>query len=1073
MATGTSEKTDQVALTEEQRAWLSRFLGGKVPWSVKVQREGIEVDAREAYEELQRFDEDLRKGEEFEGMILLEMEELRKTLQRVGMPSVAEKSAEFTETRGKKDEELKKLRELLELQKKEIAEATDYKVKVKRGTIPLVTKTVSSKKGGQAEKEYSEEHYKGRVVQGPTPEQAKALKFVITQLELLTENLRSNEELHFSPNELMDEIWTPLVREQIISEHQCPSEFSRVIQLWQGASKLYNERCKEKAREEEQPFESVRGVLADVDEVLGIGAAMTDVVLTALGTGAKSKEILKLVSKCARAGVQLTSNLLAKDFEACSGNIGTVLEAAIPEPFGKVSKGAFLAAANAGLIAQKLSERDNNGAADLLGKAVSAAFTAIGAGTGNDLFERLGGHIEKGISNAVRGKQVITLLQADPVDTKAVLDVIGQMVKTETQRAVGEIVKETKHKKETEDLEKELEANKDLTDEQKEEAKKDLESQQEEESETHDQLAEPIEAITAQFTTVLQQQGLFGKQPDAEAIEQAAVKNAADETNAQLDQAQALFTKQLGIAFNVGVGADDEDAAIISDLYDIDKLLAQIESDRAQLELLSTLLDAIGGVVALLVPQLGGIVKAKQFAMNVVAAVRRSQELITFTGLLNDAKKATSPQAHSLLAQVDELRNQLTDDVISAALHLGQGIAITAAAACELSGIGAAGTAAGRGVAAALEGLEQAKDFLLRKFKERKVKRAWQRYRAALDNPEDRIAIIKAIRSNPTLAKYAVAYGALEMGDPFAKEALRQCGLNDMVLAQEKTNADKVVRYLEVKFADDIQVVGVVTKFAPDSGDPLTFTSWAKNKAAAQTGDGKTMLDATPTNNIDGAFGAVDQSAAAVDEADIADAADYSLWETHRDNLLKLQTALLAFQPKTTTGVPFEQFQDYLKEMAFAVGNEAKRMEREIAEEKAVREQSAKIYQVTVEQVNKAVLAIDMLANEVGTPPKSLTPAAAVTLCSSGGANKLLAEIKSCAKESPSLKDVADLVVQAIQFTTRRANMAVKAEQQGEDPATQLTTALTTLVQEVSSAKVRFQTIGTQAQESIDRLTVV
>jgi hypothetical protein len=124
------------------------------------------------------------------------------------------------------------------------------------------------------------------------------------------------------------------------------------------------------------------------------------------------------------------------------------------------------------------------------------------------------------------------------------------------------------------------------------------------------------------------------------------------------------------------------------------------------------------------VPSVGD--KAKQFAMNCVAAVGRSQELVKLTALVSDARKA-------------------------------------------------------------------------------------------LNNPEDRLTIMKTFRKNPTLAKYGVAYGAMEMGDPIAKEALRQCGLNDMVLVNEGTNADKVVRYLEAKYNDDIKLVGVISKFAPDA----------------------------------------------------------------------------------------------------------------------------------------------------------------------------------------------------------------------------------------------------------------
>ena len=142
----------------------------------------------------------------------------------------------------------------------------------------------------------------------------------------------------------------------------------------------------------------------------------------------------------------------------------------------------------------------------------------------------------------------------------------------------------------------------------------------------------------------------------------------------------------------------------------------------------------------------------------------------------------------------------------------------TAAAVCEVSGVAAPVGEALKAAEAGIEAMHKAKDFLYKKFKENKTKRAWNQFRKAVDNPEDRRAIMKAFRKNPTLAKYGIAYGALEMGDAIAKESLRQCGLNDMVLANENTNANKVVRYLEVKYPDDIQVVGVLSKFAPGRG---------------------------------------------------------------------------------------------------------------------------------------------------------------------------------------------------------------------------------------------------------------
>ena len=47
-------ETEVKGLNQEQRAWLARYLGAKVPWKVTVQREGEDVDADESAAEQAR-----------------------------------------------------------------------------------------------------------------------------------------------------------------------------------------------------------------------------------------------------------------------------------------------------------------------------------------------------------------------------------------------------------------------------------------------------------------------------------------------------------------------------------------------------------------------------------------------------------------------------------------------------------------------------------------------------------------------------------------------------------------------------------------------------------------------------------------------------------------------------------------------------------------------------------------------------------------------------------------------------------------------------------------------------------
>ncbi len=1068
MPTGTKTPPEKTAgLQPEEKGWLGRYLGSRVPWKTVITTDsGGEVDAEEAYAQLKEFEAAIKRGEDFEGLVNMQMEETRKALTALGIPSKVDKGEDYEGSRNAKDEALKQVRNLIELQKAEMSSATDLEYTVK-GSVLGFEKKKKAKKKGDAREEYSEVHHGERTVEskGPTPQQKAALKLVINQLEALTQQLREVGDSEFSPNELMEEIWTPLVREQIISEDQCPSEFSRIIQLWQGANALYKERCKAKAREEEEQFKNIRGALDDLDQALGIAASVTDVVLTALGTGAKSQEILKLVAKCSRAGVNVVSSGLAKDFGSCSGKVGDILEAAVPEPWGKVSSNAFQATVNAGLIAQKLSQRDNKGAAGLLGDAIEQAFKAIGGSIGKkDLFEEIGGWISHGVSSAIESKEVIDLLQAEPIDTKAVLAAIAKLTSSQVKKAVGQMIAKIKQAKE-EDAKKEELEKKGLKegDDEYDKTMKKLKDSQEQESDDWDSALDDLKGLV----------------PDQEEINRQAIEAGADQTNEQLDAEHKNFTKSLGAVMGVGAGVDDDQEDALANLYDIDTLIAQMEADRAQIELLNAIIDAVGGVLTLIVPQLGGVLKAKQFAMNVVAAVRRSQELITFTALVSDAKKATSPQAYALLSQVDELKHQLTSDTIDAALNLGQAICISAAGAADLSGIGAAAGAGLKGAAAGLEAMQQAKDLLYKKFKERKVKRAWQRYRKALDNPEDRIVIIKAIRKNPTLSKYAVAYGALEMNDPFAKEALRQCNLNDAVLANENTNADKVVQFLEVKFADDIQVVGVISTFAPDSGDPLTSDSWVKNKNAAmgkpKSVPGQLLLAADPpTNNIDKTFAAVTSSTDEVDKGDIEEADTYVVWETHVNNLDALATALRAYKPKTTTGVPYDEFQDYLNELAFAAETESKRVAAQIQADKNARLKAANLFQVAIVAATDAVTAIGTARGLVGAVTTARPPQEVIVYCTSGGGKALVDSIKALGTKTPAISHPVELTIQAISFANKRATKAEQAAKGGKEgeAGTQIRGALGSLLDDFDEIEAAFNTAKAAAEESKAKLGV-
>src|SRR5262245_24157937 len=100
MATATKTTPDKgTGLAPEEKAWLGRYLGSRVPWKTTIVQEGEEIDAEEAYARLKEYDAAVKAGEDFEGIIPVEMEQTRKALAAIGIPSKVDRGTNFEASR--------------------------------------------------------------------------------------------------------------------------------------------------------------------------------------------------------------------------------------------------------------------------------------------------------------------------------------------------------------------------------------------------------------------------------------------------------------------------------------------------------------------------------------------------------------------------------------------------------------------------------------------------------------------------------------------------------------------------------------------------------------------------------------------------------------------------------------------------------------------------------------------------------------------------------------------------------------------------------------------------------------
>jgi hypothetical protein len=89
---------------------------------------------------------------------------------------------------------------------------------------------------------------------------------------------------------------------------------------------------------------------------------------------------------------------------------------------------------------------------------------------------------------------------------------------------------------------------------------------------------------------------------------------------------------------------------------------------------------------------------------------------------------------------------------------------------------------------------------------------------------------------NPTLAKYALAYGAVEQKDAIAIATMKTCGLNERTLANAKTNVEKVVAYMSERFnyeSEKMYVVDIDIDWIPKDCKSLDLKSWTQVKVLA------------------------------------------------------------------------------------------------------------------------------------------------------------------------------------------------------------------------------------------------
>jgi hypothetical protein len=675
----------------------------------------------------------------------------------------------------------------VELQKieRDLKGAFEFKIKTREGeTLPALAES------GTSLDEADRTEWEGQIPE-ENRKKIEAARASIEKISAIMLEQKSAEtgELLFTRDEVAEAIWTPLVRKRIIPETVVPTDYSQVAAMVERTNELYNQRV-------EQLKET--GKLTPPTSLGKVGTVLAKGVIDIVTAGAKgagpdgAKELDKEtvtrigdITKVASATVDAVDGIIDLPSGASARKVGTT-----------VAKGVIkVVAAGAGAAGpDRLVEMDKE-TATLIGNICTVASTTV-AGV-DKIIDQVGdGKWQEVISTSLS-------LVSDLVGSKLAGALIGEKYSKETTSMIVKCVQKSctaldltndfvaaannNGKGFGDALRKALgfalstgigcaygDALGKVIAEKCPKCK--LNSDKEFEGDDYlDSIAEwVVECINSTVKLIDSSGAKVNESALAEKFSQDQMKDEIrlrEETNFFLSAADASS---------------------------IEKLIAKIEKDRAVFD--TAMKIAAGGIdlAAKLFAPLAMASLGLEFIKSCKEALNRFIEIKKWLGAQESLAKAQSPLVSSAYNQVKNLGAQLakhsTDAVIKAvqlvgnAMQLAAGTPVAAAGVIVESSAKAAAAAANTG-------------FKLYTMAE--LERGWKATSAALLDPENRRLALKARADNPSLAKYSIAWGALEKGDPFARSLMGKIGLTEASLENRDTDVHKVVKYLETLYNED------------------------------------------------------------------------------------------------------------------------------------------------------------------------------------------------------------------------------------------------------------------------------
>ncbi|MDG1478813.1 MAG: hypothetical protein P8R54_04445 [Myxococcota bacterium] len=355
----------------------------------------------------------------------------------------------------------------------------------------------------------------------------------------------------------------------------------------------------------------------------------------------------------------------------------------------------------------------------------------------------------------------------------------------------------------------------------------------------------------------------------------------------------------------------------------ISKLIAGLKRDAVVLSAATTIGQAGIAVAKEFVAPMAIAGTVISFTTTLAAAINRAISWRKWLESRREALTAVSPYLTSIQNFVQNQKEQFTQKSIEAALLLLRVAAQVTAAAGTGTPVQVVGAVVDKGLS-----MVQTLEELVYKFIQRaKLEKAWTITKRALDNPQNRKANLMARKLNPTLAKYSIAFGAIETKDVVAIAAMNRIGLSRETLAQEDAKVSSVKDYLENLYSDDMTVK---RRYIPERGwasklppPELSPRAWMVTVETARADGGLATAQSPDINRL---FSQVVDNIHHCEAARAADTLVPTDIAEALQVLRELRAAVLAFPVLTSTQAVIPDMKTIVMGYVALIGDQAEEM---------------------------------------------------------------------------------------------------------------------------------------------------